>query len=1290
MESTAKPNYEELLKLCLNLKADFELQNNKYKRLENELNKVQKITHIGTWYLDLATNEVTWTEELYKMYGFDPNLPVPPYTEHMKLFTKESWDLLSKSLANTAKTGIPYQLELNTVRKDGSKGWMWVRGEAITNSKKEIVGLWGAAQDISKEKEVEIGLIQRERLLNEMGKMAKVGGWQIDLLTNKLTWTDEVYKIHEVNSDFKPTVENAIDFYYGSSRHIIENALNKAIETGEKFNVDLNIKTARGNIKNVHAIGRVILGTNGKPEVIYGSFQDNTAKKIKEEELLKNQYYLSKAQEIGKIGTWELDIANNKLFWTKANFKNFGVKFGTPLSYETFLNCVHPDDKEYVNQKWTAALKGKPYEIEHRIIANGKVKWLIEKAEIRFNENGEAVSAIGFTQDITKIKDNEKRIKDLSEIIENSVNEIYLFDIDSLKFVYVNESATKNLGYTFDELKHKTPIDIKPEFDSDRFYQLLVPLRQNKKKSLKFETIHQRKDGSLYNVSVTIQISTYKASKVFSAIIIDISERKRFENEMIKSKEIAEENEQKFRALYDKSPDMFISSYLDNNEVFMCNETFLKKTNYSKDDIIGKQIFILFKDDAIERVKTTFEQLNTIGIINNEESILTTKDGENIHISINASSIKDSSGRIIIISSLRDISERVKLREKQQRDKQLLNETGRLAKIGGWELDVTTMKSYYSQETKRIYGIPLEAEPPSGIDGIKYYPKEARDLLQKLVDDALNNGSSYDIEVPFINEQGKELWVRTIGHAEKKNGKVVRLYGTLQDISEQKSKEQRDIKFSKAIEQSPNCIVLTDVNGIIEYVNNAFTTISGYSKQEAIGQKISILSSGSHDLQFYQRLWDDLKNGKIWTGEFCNKKKNGDLYWESANISPVFDKNGKLINYLAIKEDITKTKILINELQEAKSKAEESDKLKSAFLANMSHEIRTPMNGIIGFTELLQDPDLSSDNQKDFLRIIQNSCQRLLNTVNDIIEISKIESGMVVVSTDKFEIAGFLDSLVAFFKPEAQSKKLDILIKNENIPDQYYITTDKNKLNSIISNLIKNAIKYTDRGYIKVGFKLLDNQLIFYCEDTGIGIPHDRHKAIFNRFEQAEMGDARVFEGTGLGLSIVKAYVEMIGAKIWLNSDVNIGSKFYVSLQQNRATHNQRTFLDRAHNIGTPFKDIRLLIAEDDENSALHLSLITKNLFKKVEIVRNGFDALTVVKNNPSFDLILIDIRMPNMNGLEATKKIREFNSEIIIIAQTAYAFEEDKATAIEAGCNDFISKPIRKERLFEIISKYF
>ncbi|BBE19726.1 diguanylate cyclase/phosphodiesterase with PAS/PAC sensor(s) [Aquipluma nitroreducens] len=448
--------------------------------------------------------------------------------------------------------------------------------------------------------------------------------------------------------------------------------------------------------------------------------------------------------------------------------------------------------------------------------------------------------------------------------------------------------------------------------------------------------------------------------------------------------------------------------------------------------------------------------------------------------------------------------------------------------------------------------------------------------------------------------------------------------------------------------------------------------------------------------------------------EFRNGKIQGSLIPESSEVSMLKEYNETLIRKMEdrmIKSEEAEMKIRIYasqleqeieqrkqaelELIEALKRAEESDGLKSAFLANMSHEIRTPMNGILGFAELLKEPDLTGEQQQEYIKIIEKSGARMLNIINDIVDISKIESGQMKATLLETNINEQLEFIYKLFNREVEQKGLQLLLKKVSLPPESIVETDREKLYAILTNLVKNSIKYTSKGFIEFGCDIAENGhglfLQYFVKDTGIGIPQNRHDAIFERFIQVDVVDKMARQGAGLGLAISKAYVEMLGGKIWIESEEGKGSTFwftipYLPVSKNGFNIGQEVLTPIEEN---QIKKLKIIIAEDDKSSSQLISIIIRKIAGEIIIVENGTEAVRACFENPDTDLILMDIQMPIMDGYEATRQIRQFNTDVIIIAQTAFALCGDNEKAIEAGCNDYVSKPIKTSNLLNLISKH-
>jgi PAS domain S-box-containing protein len=497
-------------------------------------------------------------------------------------------------------------------------------------------------------------------------------------------------------------------------------------------------------------------------------------------------------------------------------------------------------------------------------------------------------------------------------------------------------------------------------------------------------------------------------------------------------------------------------------------------------------------------------------------------------------------------------------------------------------------------------------------------------------------------------------------------------------------------KFSKAFQSSPYSIAIARVDdGKFIEVNDAFTSIFGFTREKATTNSVFGLNIW---VNIEDRKWvkSTLLDGRNVSGkEFLFKKKNGEIITGLFSAKIIYINKESCI--LSSINDITERKHAELELIIAKGQAEESNRLKSAFLTNMSHEIRTPMNGILGFTELLKEPNLTVEEQQDFISIIEQSGERLLNTINSIVDISKIESGMMKVDIKESSINEQIAFIYNFFKPEVESKGIRFFFKNGLQSKDAIIKTDPKKIIALLTNLVKNAIKFTAKGSIEFGYEKKGKYLEFFVKDTGIGIPKRQEEIIFDRFRQGSESLNRNYEGSGLGLSISKSYVEMLEGKIWVKSEEGKGSIFYFTIPYNSVLEEKNSINKSvtSEDKDIHIKKLKILVVEDDEISYSLMSRTLQKISYEILHAKTGIEAVDSCRNNPDIDLVFMDIRMPVMDGHEATRQIRQFNKDVIIIAQTAYVLSTDSGKAIEAGCNDYISKPINKTLLFELIRKH-
>lgn len=659
-------------------------------------------------------------------------------------------------------------------------------------------------------------------------------------------------------------------------------------------------------------------------------------------------------------------------------------------------------------------------------------------------------------------------------------------------------------------------------------------------------------------------------------------------------------------------------------------------------------------------------------------------------------------GEEVIIAFAQDISERKQALEAlKESQRQIATLLGNLQGMAYRCLnDKNWTMEYVSEGGVELTGYsPKELICNHKISYNALIHPDDQEMVWEKIQKALKKNQTFKLSYRIRTKEGQEKWVFEQGIGiYSTDKKLIALEGFINDITDRKHAELEIRKLSRSVEQSPTIVVITNLQGNIEYVNPQFYKTTGYSPEEIIGQNPKILKSGNTPKTVYRTLWNSITSGKEWYGEFQNRKKNGELYWESANVFPLKDKLGKITHFIGMKEDITFRKKMEEDLIKAKEKAEESDKLKSSFLANMSHEIRTPMNAIIGFSQLLSDSDTTDEEKRHYINLIQNSGNDLLRLIDDIIDISKIEAGQVKIFKSQYFVDNILcelyDSFSEFIKTKKSKSNLKLIYNRPEGAQNIVLITDIDRFKQIIRNLVSNAIKFTDTGIIEFGFKVdyskKYSSIKFYVKDTGIGIAKDMLEVIFDSFRQANVSNTKIYGGTGLGLAITKKMVELLGGKIWVNSTPGRGSTFYFTLPYQPTIISENETLTNTSNKNTKKLNLNnktIMVVEDDDQSFLFIESILK---KTGSSIIRSIDGKQAVKFSKSqiFDLILMDIRLPVMDGYMASKEIKAIQPDTKIIAQSAYAMVGEKEKCLEAGCDDYISKPINIAELYEIIER--
>lgn len=602
------------------------------------------------------------------------------------------------------------------------------------------------------------------------------------------------------------------------------------------------------------------------------------------------------------------------------------------------------------------------------------------------------------------------------------------------------------------------------------------------------------------------------------------------------------ESEEQYEHLFETTSDL-IQTMDPDGKILFVNRAWREKLGYTKENLTSLKLEDIIQRDLFSKCDMSFQKALEGQRTDNLEIKLVKQDGEIIDVEGNVFCNLKEGMPSVVACFLRDVTEQKKAEDQLKFHANLLNEIDEAVIATSQNGDIT----YWNKAAEKLYGWNETEVMGQNILDVAHPSVTNEDVALAMA--SLENGESRSGEFLCQRKNGSTfpaiVYYSPILDAYDELTGIISISS---DITKRKQSEELVLKLSSAVEQSPVSIIITDIKGNIEYINPKVTGISGYQPNEVIGRNPRIFSAGETAKSEYKDLWNNILTGKEWHGEFLSKKKNGEFYWEFASISPILNQKGTITHYVAIKEDITDRKQKEKELLLAIEKAEESDKLKSAFINNISHEIRTPLNGILGFGQFWADSELSKKEREMYFSAIKQSSNRLMQTVTDYMDIAKIVSGTLEVHKKEFQIKPLLEEIMEYTEMLCSKKPIDL---EEEVPSNSNLLTldsDMALIEKIIKNLIDNAVKFTDKGKIILGYRILEGYLEFFVQDTGRGIEQDKLQTIFKAFSQGDTSTSRGYEGSGLGLAIAKGFVDLLNGDIWATSKEGEGSVVYFTI----------------------------------------------------------------------------------------------------------------------------------------------
>ncbi|UCH14943.1 MAG: PAS domain S-box protein [Bacteroidales bacterium] len=897
-------------------------------------------------------------------------------------------------------------------------------------------------------------------------------------------------------------------------------------------------------------------------------------------------------------------------------------------------------------------------------------------------------------ENISDQKRTEEMLKDSEEkfrlISEQSMLGILIIQDNIVK--YANNAASLITELSVDEIHRMNSKEFYNWVHSDD--RAMVKEQSGKKQrgekevrvSYEFRLITKTKKVKWIEIySKTI---SYEGKPANLITMIDITAGKKVEEDLKSS-------EEKFRLISEQS--MLGILIIQDNIVKYINQAAVKISDVSADEIYNfksEKMYEAIHPDDMEFVvnQARKKQAGEKDVVTNYTFRIITKTKKLKWIELYSKTISYE-GRpadlitMIDITTNKQIEEDLKNSEKKFRNLFYNAQVGifRSSIDGNKFLDLndkmTEILGYKRKELIKLNPVDLWIHPQQR--------KEMMNILN-------NKGSVSDYEILVKSKSGNII---TLILSVKLYQEFGYIEGSVLDITDRKRAEEELEKsedmYRTLIRTSPDAIVLSDLEGKVTYASPpALRLMRADNTKNLVGTPLF------DSLAPEERSKGEATLKKILEKGFANniiikyQRLDGSNFYGETNASLLKDPKGNSYAIIASTRDITKRINDEKELLEAKERAIESDLLKSAFLANMSHEIRTPMNGIVGFADLVKNRAITTAKRNKYLDIIIDRSKHLLNIINDIIDISKIEAGEINIIEKEFNLNKMLNKLYSFFESEIQIKSfrnVELRINSGLEDKKSIIYTDPVRLQQILTNLISNAFKFTKKGHIEYGYTVSDEKTLnFYVKDTGIGLSKEEQEIIFDRFRQGENSGEELIQGTGLGLSISKGLIEFLDGRIWVKSKKGSGSTFYFNIPYKTLQKTKLKIKGKKEEVNNKhiLENKTILIVEDDDTSFYFFKEILAETNAKLLWVKEGTEAIELCQNNPDIDLVLMDIQLPYMNGYDATQEIKKYRQDLPVIAETAYALAGEKEKAINAGCDDYLSKPIDKEILLKKIKK--
>ncbi len=853
----------------------------------------------------------------------------------------------------------------------------------------------------------------------------------------------------------------------------------------------------------------------------------------------------------------------------------------------------------------------------------------------------------------------------------DGVNDAVFVETVTGEVLDVNARACEMFGWSREEFLTKTVKDMVPPE-----YHALLPEEQDESTISEeaFETVNMRASGEYFPVSVTGRIQTIGEEKRLLIVVRDITEQKKVENELKKQHQflshVIESLTQPFYVINVDDYSIEIANAAARGPNALPPSMTCHKLTHHRDTPC----------DGYEHPCPLKEVVKTREVVQYEH-VHYDHEGKPRLFEVHGYPIFDETGNVSqMIEYSLDITKRKKAEEEFLKLSRAITQSTASVVITDLEGNIeyvnpafTDVTGYSSEEAQGKNPRLLK----SGIHDAEFY----KNLWETIL-----SGETWKGEICNRNKAGDLYWeMASISPITNVNGKITHYVAVKEDITERKKADEKLLTLSRAVSHSPTSVVITDEKARITFVNPAYLEVTGYTIEDVLGQYATFLYSDLHPEEFYMDIWKQVSDGEMWRGEIGRRNRHGAIIWEAVSIAPIIDANSKITNFVGVMEDITENKQLLVNMEKAKDAAEAAAQAKADFLANMSHEIRTPLNAIYGMTSLMLDTPLNAE-QQDFIETIRGGSDTLLKVINDILDFSKIEAGKMELETQPFYVRNCVEDALDLLAEKAAGKMLDLayFIEEDTPP---VVIGDITRLRQILVNLLGNAIKFTDEGEVVVNVKsmLVENdryELTFSVRDTGIGIPEDKIDKLFKSFSQVDTSTTRKYGGTGLGLAISNQLAKNMGGTMWVESEEGQGSVFHFTILVDAELDAKPLY--SKDNV-PQLSGKRILIVDDNATNRLILVKQTESWGMKPTAVASGPEALKLLAQEKAFDIAILDMQMPEMDGFTLAQRIGEEQEKALpLIILTS--IKREKARSTDAKISAFLNKPIKTSNLFNVL----